>query len=772
MGAVERRPGVLTGPLGDRMIAFLERYPKADQIYITSGRDGNHGSVSHHYGLQHHGSQTAALDIGAGSPPDAAQMRDFAKWLYDNYSDATVELIHSTPFPDDDGFYVKNQIKNPGGSIYGGPQAIGHFDHIHWATSDELLARLERNGQSPVETITTRRHEPVVSADVDLVWGWDASDHDWERGPMNLVEAQRDGISFFVHKATEGRTWKAKHYREALERARNAGIPVLGTYHFLWPEEIEEQVGEWMNFVDAETPWWRDVAWIWQIDAEVPKAGVRAPSAAEITTAVNAVNRRMAAQGARAYVIVYAPNWVYGDSLAPSYDIWNSNYNGSGAPRAFKEQYQGVTNTQAGWNPMSGRKPKILQFASDGQVGSQNTCDVNKFDGSLHDLIRLCGRDPGRVDNVITIPVTEKVLSYDRSIPLVRQDTGFFCGPAASQIVLDSLGIRVREHDLAPKMGTDENGTDSVHNIRPVLHNLVPAAGFTAVEMPHDPPTGDEREMLWRNIVRSIDSGYGVVMNWVAPVGNHPRGVKGSVNPNYGNRTVRHYVACMGYDSNPALRAVWIADSGFSPFGYWVSFDQVATLIPPKGYIYAAAAQPVSPAVPVPPVVAAAPAPHVAPTPVTDWEKLRLAIAGVDPEGWPLEWRYAHSRSARDFNEIVADPDRGPWQRLQPDGTRVAGHTDAFEQIVPISEQIAWRHTFSDGLTRDLADVLFELMEFAIQWRREKGSPASAFVGEPEPNGTPTPAPRRRSPRKAAARPPRKTTAPAAASRPAEPITH
>ena len=42
--------------------------------------------------------------------------------------------------------------------------------------------------------------------------------------------------------------------------------------------------------------------------------------------------------------------------------------------------------------------------------------------------------------------------------------------------------------------------------------------------------------------------------------------------------------------TTPGARAVWIADSGFWPFGYWCGFNQVATLIPPKGYTYADAA--------------------------------------------------------------------------------------------------------------------------------------------------------------------------------------
>lgn len=63
-----------------------------------------------------------------------------------------------------------------------------------------------------------------------------------------------------------------------------------------------------------------------------------------------------------------------------------------------------------------------------------------------------------------------------------------------------------------------------------------------------------------------------------------------------------------------------------------------------------------------------------------------------------------------------------------PDGSQHAGHTDAYEQIVPINEQIAWTHVFSDGIERDSGDVLLELMEFAIQWRQANDLPTSAFV--------------------------------------------
>ena len=58
------------------------------------------------------------------------------------------------------------------------------------------------------------------------LFGWDASDYDWARGPMNLQVAKDAGISFFTHKAIEtapGQVFKHKHYGEAIGRARNAG---------------------------------------------------------------------------------------------------------------------------------------------------------------------------------------------------------------------------------------------------------------------------------------------------------------------------------------------------------------------------------------------------------------------------------------------------------------------------------------------------------------------------------------------------------------------
>ncbi|QFP94817.1 lysin A [Mycobacterium phage Marshawn] len=200
--------------------------------------------------------------------------------------------------------------------------------------------------------------------------------------------------------------------------------------------------------------------------------------------------------------------------------------------------------------------------------------------------------------------MTEKVLPYDRAI--VSQETSYWCGPAATQVVLQARGLFVAEGSLAKEIGTTVRGTDYVGLIERILDLRVPDARYTSVYIENDPATAAQKETLWRNLKRSIDAGYGVVMNWVAPPSNKPRGVKGSESPRYSGGTTYHYVAAMGYDDDPAARAVWIADSGFQPQGYWVSFDQCATLIPPKGYAYADVDAPGGPAAPVDPEAQAA----------------------------------------------------------------------------------------------------------------------------------------------------------------------
>lgn len=185
-------------------------------------------------------------------------------------------------------------------------------------------------------------------------------------------------------------------------------------------------------------------------------------------------------------------------------------------------------------------------------------------------------------------PTVEKVLDYSRD--QIAQDTVYYCGPASSQTVIKAAtGRFLTENELAGQLGTTTNGTDYIGQFPSVLNRHMPDAKYVHVDMPNDPPTHAQKEKLWADIVSSINAGYGVVANIVAPPSNYPRAVAPStISPSYAGGTVYHYIALMGY-SDGGGRRVWVADSGFYPFGYWIGFDQLATLIPPKGYAFSTA---------------------------------------------------------------------------------------------------------------------------------------------------------------------------------------
>lgn len=157
------------------------------------------------------------------------------------------------------------------------------------------------------------------------------------------------------------------------------------------------------------------------------------------------------------------------------------------------------------------------------------------------------------------------------------QETGYWCGPAATRIALSARIAPPGQGALAAQLGTTEAGTDHISQVTGVLNANLGTGWYETKEMPNDPPTQAQRDLLWQDVVLDIDNGYPVVANIVAPPGNQPPGYPP-------DQTIYHYFTVIGYDE--AQGTVLIADP--ASFGgnqiYWLSFDQLATLIPPKGY--------------------------------------------------------------------------------------------------------------------------------------------------------------------------------------------
>lgn len=94
--------------------------------------------------------------------------------------------------------------------------------------------------------------------------------------------------------------------------------------------------------------------------------------------------------------------------------------------------------------------------------------------------------------------------------------------------------------------------------------------------------------------------------------------------------------------------------------------------------------------------------------------------AGVEANGDPDMYRLVKGRQSRNIGDIVNDPTRQAWNSTH-NGKNYVGTFDAFEAVTLTAEQCTGVHAYSDGITRDMGDVLIELMEFAIEWRKANG---------------------------------------------------
>jgi hypothetical protein len=141
---------------------------------------------------------------------------------------------------------------------------------------------------------------------------------------------------------------------------------------------------------------------------------------------------------------------------------------------------------------------------------------------------------------------------------------------------LTARNIHVGEWTLANELGTDIDGTDWIGQITNVLRTRSGLPYITR-EIPNDPPTQSQRDLLWDDVVKSINGGNAMVANIVAPPGNQPPGY-----PQW--QTIYHYICLTGYDDSNM--SIHVSDpANFSGIGeYWLTRDKLASLISPKGY--------------------------------------------------------------------------------------------------------------------------------------------------------------------------------------------
>ena len=222
---------------------------------------------------------------------------------------------------------------------------------------------------------------PRYNGTTTPIFGWDASDFDYERGmrTAHLASAAREGVRFFTHKITEGTRTVHHHAGEMVRAAQAAGIRLVGVYVVVRTPgnnghgSLAAQVDFALAELDRQLPEWRTIpGFFFQIDLEPwwydrvrPELGVE----------LGRLLRQRTGRG----VVMYAPRWAYGDGVAGTDPLWASNYTASGAPAPFATQWArtaGIAN-HPGLAPYSRRAPAILQFSSNSTIGGQPTADAN-----------------------------------------------------------------------------------------------------------------------------------------------------------------------------------------------------------------------------------------------------------------------------------------------------------------------------------------------------------------------------------------------------------
>ncbi|CAB0981747.1 hypothetical protein FRC0507_00162 [Corynebacterium diphtheriae] len=398
------------------------------------------------------------------------------------------------------------------------------------------------------------------------LFGIDVSEH---QSGMNLLRAVRESDLSFVIMRTNDGDYRDRCYRSHVDDVRRSTAALAAYTYLRNPNEgsaLKVQVDTALSVMGDR---WRLPIWL---DCET-RVGLSMGHIREVTRLFEAAGITVLG------IYSYWPWWQqHGGDTTEFAHLWGAAYPRTSA-LPHTELYGGDQHPQ--WSkPMGGRGVELWQYASSALVsGWVRGVDANAFRG---DITRLQALFHSRKETVV-----EKVLDYTRS--QIAQDTGYYCGPASTQtVVAAATGKMIPESALAKRLGTTVNGTDYIGQFPPVLNALIEGGEYTHRDVGAY-PNQEAKNIIWGEITNSINAGRGVIANFVAPPSNYPKAVAPStVSPAYTGGTVYHYIAVMGY-SDAGGRRLWIADSGFSPYGYWLSFDQFCTLIVPKGYAYSVA---------------------------------------------------------------------------------------------------------------------------------------------------------------------------------------
>jgi GH25 family lysozyme M1 (1,4-beta-N-acetylmuramidase) len=256
------------------------------------------------------------------------------------------------------------------------------------------------------------------------LFGVDVSHH--QGSGIDWGKVRASGIDFMIARASLATTPDST-YRDNIRRARLAGIPVVGAYHFLYPARVVSPVTQARLFVQR----------IQNADGILTMLDVekdRNPRTGEIFIPTISDARAFAKEFAKLTdghtLIMYAPGWYWTGHIGnpPASDLGPlcaSRYvpvakGADGDPIRMTPTEAFAKVLPKFWKPSHGgwTKATLLQFTSTGKVaGHGGRIDINAFNGTLQKLKVLTG--PAGQSQSALVPPASTPPAPDHATPVV-----------------------------------------------------------------------------------------------------------------------------------------------------------------------------------------------------------------------------------------------------------------------------------------------------------------------------------------------------------------
>ncbi|WP_432837217.1 C39 family peptidase [Dactylosporangium sp. CA-092794] len=171
-----------------------------------------------------------------------------------------------------------------------------------------------------------------------------------------------------------------------------------------------------------------------------------------------------------------------------------------------------------------------------------------------------------------TAPPAQKDVSYQ----FAWQENYYFCGPAATRIALTARGLTPSQSEVAQKLGTTVNGTNSADDTTRALNGYLGTSFYKSHFIRGQSATQSDVDQLRADLVNAISQGYAVVAN-----------IAGSTTDENGHAHSYpdgHFLTVVGYRDNGQIAQIADPADALGVGSYPLTTAKLADWIALRGY--------------------------------------------------------------------------------------------------------------------------------------------------------------------------------------------